>query len=79
MGILEDLFKNSTGLISGSAGDMAGETSMDVSYDPQQKFKDPYTTKDVKNPFFGNIKQAVPFTIDPKLEKELLKDNQVQE
>lgn len=48
MGILEDLFKNSTGLISGgagdmsgSAGDMAGETSMDVSYDPQQVFKSP--------------------------------------
>ena len=72
MGILEDLFKNSTGLISGSAGDMAGETSMDVSYDPQQKFKDPYTTKDIKNPYFGNIKQAVPFTIDPKTGKRIV-------
>lgn len=55
MGILwdkltQDLFKNSTGLISesastglisGSAGDMAGETSMDVSYDPKQVFKSP--------------------------------------
>ena len=48
MGILEDLFKNSTGLMSGllndktgTAGDMSGEASMDVSYDPQQVFKSP--------------------------------------
>ena len=72
MGLIEDLLKNSTGLMSGllndktgTAGDMSGEASMDVSYDPQQKFKDPYTTKDAKNPYFKNARQAVPFRINP--------------
>jgi len=78
MGILEDLFKNSTGLMSGLLADKAtgqqstDETSMDVSYDPQQKFKDPYTTTTTKNPYYGNIKQPTPFTIDPKTGKRMI-------
>jgi hypothetical protein len=83
MSFFEDLIKNATGLKAGllnsakSSGlldvnQSTDETAMDVSYDPQQKFQDPYTTKDVKNPYFGNIKQAVPFTIDPKTGKRIV-------
>ena len=77
MSFIDDLRRRATGIFpsEGTAGDMSGETAMDVNYDPNQTFTSPYFGKENRNPNSGLKEfQSVPYRIDPKTGKKVAAD-----
>ena len=73
MSFIDDLRRRATGIFpsEGTAGDMSGETAMDVNYDPNQTFTSPYFGKENRNPNSGLKEfQSVPYRIDPRTGKK---------
>ena len=74
---IERLRRRATGIFpsEGTAGDMSGETAMDVNYDPNQTFTSPYFGKENRNPNSGLKEfQSVPYRIDPRTGKKVAAD-----
>jgi hypothetical protein len=77
MSFIDDLRRRATGIFpsEGTAGDMSGETAMDVNYDPNQTFTSPYFGKENRNPNSGLKEfQSVPYRIDPRTGKKVAAD-----
>jgi hypothetical protein len=77
MSFIDDLRRRATGIFpsEGTAGDIAGETAMDVNYDPNQTFTSPYFGKENRNPNSGLKEfQSVPYRIDPRTGKKVAAD-----
>ena len=77
MSFIDDLRRRATGIFptSGNAGDVAGETAMDVNYDPNQTFTSPYFGQENRNPNSGLKEfQSVPYRIDPRTGKKVAAD-----
>ena len=77
MSFINDLRRKALGIFpsEGTAGDVAGETAMDVNYDPNQTFTSPYFGKKDRNPYSGLEEfQSVPYKIDPRTGKKVAAD-----
>ena len=73
MSFIDDLRRRATGIFptSGNAGDVAGETAMDVNYDSNQTFTSPFFGKKDRNPYSGLEEfKSVPYRIDPNTGKK---------
>jgi len=72
MSFIDDLRRRATGIFptSGNAGDIAGETAMDVNYDSNQTFTSPFFGKKGRNPYSGLEEfQPVPYRINKQGKK----------
>jgi hypothetical protein len=77
MSFIDDLRRRATGIFpsEGNAGDISGETAMDVNYDPNQTFTSPYFGQENRNPNSGLKEfQSVPYRIDPRTGKKVAAD-----
>ena len=77
MSFIDDLRRRATGIFpsEGTAGDMSGETAMDVNYDPNQTFTSPFFGKEGRNPYSGRKEfQTIPYKIDPVTGKKVAAD-----
>jgi len=77
MSFIDDLRRRATGIFptSGNAGDVAGETAMDVNYDSNQTFTSPFFGKKDRNPYSGLEEfKSVPYRIDPNTGKKVAAD-----
>jgi len=77
MSFIDDLRRKALGIFpsEGNAGDMSGETAMDVNYDPNQTFTSPYFGQKGRNPNSGLEEfQSVPYRIDPRTGKKVAAD-----
>ena len=74
---IDKLRRRATGIFpsEGTAGDMSGETAMDVNYDPNQTFTSPFFGKEGRNPYSGRKEfQTTPYKIDPVTGKKIAAD-----
>ena len=77
MSFIDDLRRKALGIFpsEGNAGDMSGETAMDVNYDPNQTFTSPYFGQESRNLNSGRKEfQSVPYRIDPTTGKKVAAD-----
>ena len=77
MSFINDLRKKALGIFpnEGTAGDMSGETFMDVNYDPNQTFTDSNFGKIDRNKYSGREEfQSVPYRIDANTGKKVAVD-----
>jgi len=74
---IDKLRRRATGIFpsEGTAGDMSGETAMDINYDPNQTFTSPYFGQENRNSNSGLKEfQSVPYRIDPRTGKKVAAD-----
>ena len=74
---IDKLRRRATGIFpsEGTAGDMSGETAMDVNYDPNQTFSSPYFGQEGRNPYSGRKEfQTSPYKIDPVTGRKVAAD-----
>ena len=77
MSFIDDLRRRATGIFptSGNAGDIAGETAMDINYDSNQTFTSPFFGKEGRNPYSGRKDfLTTPYKIDPRTGKKIAVD-----
>ena len=77
MGILDDLFAKTTGMqnLLQTQKQSTDETSMDVNYNADQKFTDPYTRIKTKNPYFKDTSKVASWSINPETgDRDIPKD-----
>ena len=74
---IDKLRRRATGIFpsEGTAGDMSGETAMDINYDPNQTFTSPYFGQEGRNPNSGRKEfQTSPYKIDPVTGRKVAAD-----
>lgn len=74
---IDKLRRRATGIFpsEGTAGDMSGETAMDINYDPNQTFSSPYFGQEGRNPNSGRKEfQTSPYKIDPVTGRKVAAD-----